>query len=415
MKSLEIKGNNFLKGEVSVNGSKNSALPIIAASILVRGKVLLKQIPNISDVIDMLKILDCLNVKYHYHDNNLEIDSSKIEYCDLLGDEVKRIRASYYFIGSLLSIFNKVKISTPGGCKIGERPIDLHIDVIEKIGANCKQEVNNVEMKINEYNKVIYHFKRKSVGATINALLASANSTKRIILTNVAIEPEVIDVINFLNKIGCKIKRVRNKFICLPNNKIVDQCEYKIIPDRIEAATYITLGLLTGDIKVNNVNVKHLKSFIKPLIKNNANLVVGDSYIIAKKSRIRSFNIKAAEYPGFPTDAQPILFVLLALSEGNGIVVDNIFESRFKACIMLNKMGASIDINKEEARYEGVRELNGYEVEASDLRCAASLILAGLVANGKTVINRIEYIERGYNNIYNNLISLGASINLVTN
>lgn len=406
MGKLHVKGNKYLQGEVNISGAKNSALPIMVASILCRGTVTLYNIPKIADVYDMIKILNTLNVKTVFTKTKLIIDSSQVTYKKIDQALLDKIRASYYLMGAFLAVFNKADIITPGGCKIGERPIDFHLMAFKKLGA--LEDKNH--LTISEYKKATIFFKKKSVGASINALLASVGNPYQTAINNISLEPEVLDVINFLQKMGVNIKQIRNRVIIFGTKQIKKNIAYKIIPDRIETATYLFLGLLCGHIRINNVYPSHLTEVLDVVAKSGGKIIVGSNYIIASKSRLKASNLVIAEYPAFPTDIQPLIFPLLALSTGTGYVMDDIFENRFKACIMLNKMGASIDIDRHVAAYEGVETLYGAEIKAFDLRCAAALLIAALSAKGETVIDNINYIERGYSDIYRTIQRLGGNI-----
>lgn len=408
---IEIKGKQKLFGEVFISGSKNSSLPIIASSIISRRVVKIGNVPKIQDILDMLEILEELNVSYSFEGSTLTIDSTNVKYADLTSEKVSKIRASYYLMSSCLVLFKKVLMAKTGGCKIGERPIDLHLNAFKQMGC-IVEEGEQLNIFYDELNDAVIKFEKKSVGATINALILSLNCNK-LIIKNAAVEPEILDFIDFLSKLGRKIVVRKNTIISMKKetstNRII---EHTVIPDRIEAATFMVIGALCGGIKVCNVNVKHLKNVIYPLKKLKVGLKIKSNSIYVYKRKIVKYDIFVKEYPGFSTDIQPLFCPLLCLGKKSSIVVDYIFKERFKVCEELNKMGGKIKTEKHGVLIKPVKCLIGNTVCASDLRCAAGLIIAGLISEGTTVIENADYINRGYENIVSKLSHLGADIKI---
>ena len=411
---LLVKKSKPLNGYINIGGSKNSALPIMAASLLTSKNCLLKNIPDLADINTMLILLKSLGVDYSYGSDNLLLKGSKKLKNFANYELVRKMRASILVLGPLLARTGSAKVSLPGGCAIGTRPIDLHLYALQKLGANIKIKNGYVYAEAKQGlkgNKI--KFLTISVGATENAVLASVIAKGKTIIENAAREPEVQDLCNFLNVMGAKISNIGKKTIIVEGVKNLKSVEYKIIPDRIVAGTFLIAGLITGGkLKIDNIIPDHLKYPIKILKKMGAKIQIGKNYILLKKSSInlKPIKIKTSPYPGFPTDLQAQFMTLLTIVRGKSHIQENIFENRFMHVSELNRLGANIKVKKDKSIIEGVKKLIGANVMASDLRASVSLILAGLVAEGKTVISRIYHLDRGYEKIEDKLNSCGSNI-----
>mgnify|MGYP001196228349 CR=1 FL=1 len=411
---LLVKKSKPLNGYINIGGSKNSALPIMAASLLTSKKFLLKNIPDLADINTMLILLKSLGVDYSYSSDHLLLKGSKKLKNFANYELVRKMRASILVLGPLLARTGSAKVSLPGGCAIGTRPIDLHLYALQKLGANIKIKNGYVYAEAKQGlkgNKI--KFLTVSVGATENAVLASVIAKGKTIIENAAREPEVQDLCNFLNLMGAKISNIGKKTIIIEGVKNLKSVEYKIIPDRIVAGTFLIAGLITrGKLKIDNIIPDHLKYPIKILKKMGAKIKIGKNYILLKKSSVnlKPIKIKTSPYPGFPTDLQAQFMTLLTIVRGKSHIQENIFENRFMHVSELNRLGANIKVKKDKSIIEGVKKLIGANVMASDLRASVSLILAGLVAEGKTVISRIYHLDRGYEKIEKKLSKCGAQI-----
>tara|TARA_Y100000590_G_scaffold42621_2_gene45392 strand:+ start:3517 stop:4770 length:1254 start_codon:yes stop_codon:yes gene_type:complete len=411
---LLVKKSKPLNGYINIGGSKNSALPIMAASLLTSKKCLLKNIPDLADINTMLILLKSLGLDYSYSSDHLLLKGSKKLKNFANYELVRKMRASILVLGPLLARTGSAKVSLPGGCAIGTRPIDLHLYALQKLGANIKIKNGYVYAEAKQGlkgNKI--KFLTVSVGATENAVLASVIAKGKTIIENAAREPEVQDLCNFLNVMGAKISNIGKKTIIIEGVKNLKSVEYKIIPDRIVAGTFLIAGLITrGKLKIDNIIPDHLKYPIKILKKMGAKIQIGKNYILLKKSSVnlKPIKIKTSPYPGFPTDLQAQFMTLLTIVRGKSHIQENIFENRFMHVSELNRLGANIKVKKDKSIIEGVKKLIGANVMASDLRASVSLILAGLVAEGKTVISRIYHLDRGYEKIEDKLNSCGSNI-----
>ena len=411
---LCINGGNELSGEVSIGGAKNSLVAIIAASIITKSVVKLENVIPIDDTYTLISILNKLNVSTLYDNKScLYIDARKIKNVKLNIEEVMKMRASYYFMGSLLSLYKKVSVIGPGGCNFGERPIDLHLYAFECLGVKCNVEGNMYNFyKDNKGVKQI-DFDKKSVGATINAILASCRVRGRVIITNCALEPEVDDLINFLNKCGCEIYRY-NESIIVKGVSSLHGCEYKIMSDRIEAGTFMIIGgLLGNNLKINNVNCDHVRSLIDVLKDIGVKVVENkNSVIVSKESNYKSIDVVVNPYPGFPTDLQQPLTVLLSVCNGVSSIKETIYPARLSHIESLNKMNADIKIENDLIVVNGNRQFVNGEVSGKDLRGGISLVVAALLAKGDSKIDGVKYIKRGYSDLIYKLNKIGANIKL---
>jgi UDP-N-acetylglucosamine 1-carboxyvinyltransferase len=414
MRKIIINGGVNLEGIVNISGSKNSVVALIPAAILCRDIVRIYNCPHISDVIVLCEILKDLNVSVKCEEEFIEIDSSNIEYTSLVSEKMSELRASYYFMGVLLALFNQVQINLPGGCYLGPRPIDLHLKGFKTLNCDYTIDEGILHIKTNKLigNQIFLDI--ASVGATINIMFASIFIEGVTVIENAAKEPEIVDIANFLNKMGANIKGAGTSKIKITGVKTLKGCSHFVIPDRIETGTYMLFGsAVAKEMIINNMNPNHLQALIAKLIESGVNLKIDNNrIIISKPEQILPINIKTAVYPGFPTDLQQIITALMTQAHGTSIISEKIYASRFKNCDELIKMGANIRIENASAIIIGPAKLSGVEVAASDLRGGASLVLAGLIAENKTTINYSEHIFRGYGDIINKLQGVGARISV---
>lgn len=417
METLIINGGGALRGSVEINGAKNAAVAILPAAVLAsKGKCIIDNIPDIEDVHCLERILLDLgcNVK-KTSKNVLEIDATDINTVNACTEDVRRMRASYYFIGSLLARFGKAKVELPGGCPIGVRPIDQHIKGFEALGANVTIEHGAVLVEAESLKAANIFFDVVSVGATINVMIAATMAEGTTVLENVAKEPHVVDVANFLNSMGADIKGAGTDVIRIKGVNELVGCNYSVIPDQIEAGTFMIAAAATkGDVTITNIIPKHLESISAKLIEMGAIVEEGDDSVrITVDNELRGVNVKTAPYPGFPTDIQQPMSVLLSITKGRSLVTESIWENRHKHTDELKKMGAMIKVEGRTAIIDGVEKLEGAKVIATDLRAGAAMVIAGLIANGETEIVDIEHIDRGYPHIEEKFRSLGADIRRV--
>lgn len=415
MQKYIIKGGKKLEGVVKISGSKNASLPIIAATILNSGKSILYNVPDIHDTKMMFEILKILGAKIEKKKNKIIIDTSKIDKYEIPEDLMRQMRSSVILVGSLVGKYHRATFSYPGGCDIGTRPIDLHLKGFQKLGINIEKSYGNIicdcEKIVGE--KIDLDF--PSVGATENIILASVLQEGITVISNAAREPEIIDLQNFLNKMGAKIKGAGSNEIVIEGVKNLKDVSYNIMPDRIEAGTYLCAGAITGgNIILKGVNYNHLIPVIAKLEEAECNINIEKDVIeIRAPKKIKALEIKTMPYPGFPTDMQSIFVSMLSVAKGTSIMVENIFENRYRYVQELIRMGAKVTVEGKSAIIKGTRKLYGTNVKATDLRGGAALVLAGLVAKGKSNIENIDYILRGYENFDKKLKLLGANIELV--
>ena len=418
MEKFVVHGPCRLQGEVTISGAKNAAVAILPATLLVKGKCHLENVPNISDIRAYCKILESLGSKIEYiSENEMIIDNSEVVSAIASYDLTSKFRASYYLLGALIGRFDKVQIGLPGGCKLGARPIDQHIKAFKKLGAKVIVRNGNVYASKTEPLKgTNIFFDVVSVGSTMNAILAATLSEGTTTIENVAKEPHIVDLANFLNSMGAKIKGAGTDTIKITGVKELSQkSSYSIIPDQIETGTFMVAAAATrGDVLINNCIPKHMEPITAKLIEAGATVEEHESSIRVKlDKRPTSISLKTMPYPGFPTDMQPQISLLLTLGDSTGTIVETIWESRFQYTDELNKMGADITAHGSTAIFKGVDTLYGAPVKAHDLRAGAAMIIAGLVAEGKTEISDIHHILRGYENIIDKFEKLGAKIEYV--
>jgi len=409
---LQIEGNNFLSGEVSISGAKNSAVAVIPISLLAKDIVTLTNIPKIDDVYSLIEILNYINVKTEFIDNQLIIDSRQIEYKDLTIEQISHLRASYYFISVFLGLFKKIKISQFGGCKIGDRPIDIHINGLKKLNINFKEIDQDYYFDCNEIKSAVFKLPFPSVGATINLMVAALSAKGIVKLSNCAQEPEIVDVAKFINAMGGKIIGAGTKTIIIDGGRHLHGCSHQIIPDRIEAGTYAIIAAANAEqVKIKNIRTDHLNNLLDIFIQIGINFHAYQDNLIIKKTKIfKPIDLEISAYPSFPTDLQQPLCVLLCLCEGRSTIIDNIYKNRTAHIKELQKMGAKIYQEEEKIVIEGINELKGCELYGQDLRGSAAIVSAALIARGRSIVYGLQYLDRGYEDIITKLSNLGANI-----
>lgn len=407
-----IKGGNRLHGETYISGSKNASLPILAATLISGKTTKLYNVPNIEDVKITIEILKRLGCKIKREKNKIIINSKDVSKTMIPDDLMRKLRSSVIIAGAILSRFKNVKFSYPGGCDIGARPIDLHLENFKRIGIKIDENSRYIECKYDKIESKKIDLDFPSVGATENLILASILGNHEIIINNAAKEPEIIDLANFLNKMGAKVFGAGSNVIKIVGVKSLKEVSYKIMPDRIEAGTFLIAGAITGGmLKLNNVNPNHISPVISKLSEMGANIKQTETEIyLSVNKRLKSVDITTMPYPGFPTDMQPQFSTLLTVSKGTSIITENIFENRFKFMQEIQRMGAKATIHGKTMIVNGVRKLHSANVESTDLRGGASLVLAALAAKGTSKVGNLQYLLRGYENFDKKLNDLGANI-----
>lgn len=414
MDAYRINGGAKLAGELSVSGSKNAALPILAATLVEEGRYLLKNVPELKDIRTMIKLLKKLGLEVNkIEDNTYEIINKGIMSVEATYDLVKTMRASFLVMGPILAEAKRAKVSLPGGCAIGTRPVDLHLKGFKALGCEIKISHGYVEASAENLHgtKIVLDF--PSVGATENIIMAAVKAKGKTILQNAAREPEIDDLCNFLNKMGAKITGIGTSMLEIIGVEKLTPCEHSIIPDRIEAGTFLILSVLSeGEVRVKNLKMDHLDGFKSKLEDMGVKLdVVDDAVSVsAKLSELKPVRVKTMPYPGYPTDLQAQMMTLMSVIKGTSEIHETIFENRFMHVSELNRMGAEIQTDGNIAMITGGEEFSSAETMASDLRAGASLVLAALFADGESIINRIYHIDRGYEKLENKLLALGADI-----
>ena len=416
MQKLEVFGANKLKGQIKISGSKNAALPILAATLLSNKKIVLKNLPKVRDIETMLSLLKSLGSQIRINNNQKIIDNAKQKKKFASYNLVKTMRAGILVLGPLLAKFGSAKVSLPGGCAIGTRPVDIHLKALSKLGVKYKiyqgYVIANAPKGL-KGNKI--HFPKISVGATENLIIAASLARGTSILSNCAIEPEIKDLVNFLNKMGCKIKWISKRTVKIIGVSEIKEISYSVMFDRIEAGTYLIAAAVSeGNLKIKNIIPEIIKTEIDVLKKIGSKIKIKKNEVqIIGGKKIKSMKIKTAPYPGFPTDLQAQMMVLLCKANKSSIIQENIFENRFMHVAELNRMGAKISTIGNKAKVEGNINFVSAELMATDLRASVSLILAALTARGKSVINRIYHLDRGYEDIEKKLKKVGAKIRRV--
>ena len=414
MKEFIIEGGHLLSGEIKISGAKNAALALIPAALLSNKKVKIYNVPNISDIENIKEILRHLNVKMKETKEYLEIDASKLINAPVPEEISKKLRASYYFMAALLGREKKVVMHFPGGCNIGKRPIDQTLKGFVGLGATIDMIDDCYTITADNLKGSKIYLDMPSVGATINTLIASVLAEGTTIIENAAKEPEIVNVAEMLNNMGANIKGAGTSTIEINGVKELHEVEVKVIPDRIEAGTYVLAGALVGNnLKIENIVLEHIEALINKLEEMGFEMIkTNTSITISANKEMKPANITTKGYPGFPTDLQQPIVTLLSVCKGYSIVEETIYENRFNNVEYLNKLGANITINKRKLFIEGVENLYGTEVEATDLRAGACLLLAALIAEGTTTIKNADYILRGYESITEKLKNVGAKIEL---
>ncbi len=411
MDKFIVTGEVQLKGNVRISGAKNAALPIMAAATLCSGTSVIHDVPDLSDIRNMIAILEHLGAKVSREGKDLIIDSSELNKVFIPEFLMREMRASIFLMGALVGRFKEVRLSYPGGCTIGPRPIDLHIKALEKLGANVKEKhgVIIAEAKKLSGAEIVLDF--PSVGATENAMMSAVLANGITTIRNVAREPEIIDLETFLNKMGAKIYGAGTDTIFINGVQNLHATEHTVMPDRIEAGTFILAGAMShGDVTITNISSNYLFSLLDKLSGIGAVLTFGNDFIRVKANQLHNTDIKTLPFPGFPTDLQAPMLSLLTMAKGTSIVTETIFENRFQHVDQLIRMGAKIRVEGRSAIVRGVNKLTGTIVEALDLRAGASLVLAALAAEGTSIIKQVNHIDRGYEMIEQKLQSLGAYI-----
>ncbi len=416
MDKLVITGRRRLQGEVSVSGAKNAAVAIIPAAIMADDICIIENLPCIEDVYSLFHTINKIGAKCEFIDRHtLKIDSRNIVDLCATYESVSKIRASYYLLGALLGRYKKAEIAMPGGCNFGTRPIDLHIKGFRALGAEVTIENGIIKASADKLVGASIYMDQVSVGATINIMLAASMAEGTTVIENAAKEPHVVDTANFLNIMGANIKGAGTDVIRIMGVEKLHGAQYTIIPDQIEAGTYMIAAAITGgDVLVKNVIPKHMDSLTAKLVEMNVGIVENDDSIeVIGGNDYHNVNIKTMAYPGFPTDLQPQMAVLLSVCRGTNIITENVWDNRYQYTAELKRLGAQITVEGRVAVIEGVDCLSGAEVAATDLRAGAAMILAGLAAEGVTTINNIKYIDRGYEDVEEKFSALGADIKRV--
>lgn len=415
MKIIEVIGNQTLSGQIRIGGAKNSAVALIPACILGSDDITLTNVPDITDIDVLCKTLEYLGVSVKRASQSLVINSSNMENKNIPQELSGKLRASYYFMSSLLAKYKHVEMHFPGGCSIGSRPIDQTLKVYRALGATVKEEGDLFTIDANELVGSHIELDMPSVGATVNALIVSCIAKGETIITNAAKEPEISDLIDMLNSMGANIKGAGTSTLTIDGVEVLGGCCHNVIPDRIEAGTYVILGCLVGNyLTIDNINPDHIKSLTDKLYEMGCDLEINsDNIVVNKSENYKSINIETKGYPGYATDLQQPLVALLTQCNGISKVNETIYENRYMNVPELNKMGANITVDGRIATINGKTPLKGCEVNATDLRGGACLLLAGLTAEGKTTIRNAHYILRGYEEIAEKLANCGAKINIL--
>ena len=416
MSKIKIEGGYKLTGEIEVSGAKNSAVALVPAAILCDEEVTISNVPNISDIDSLEEILNYLNAKITRKDGVLTIDSSNIINKEIPEEMSQKLRASYYFMSSLLGKYKHVEMYFPGGCTIGERPIDQTLKAYRALGAVVIEEGNRYIVDAEELKGTKIYLDMPSVGATVNTMLAAVKAKGKTVIKNVAKEPEIVNVATFLNNMGAKIKGAGTNVITITGVDYLHKSFHEVIPDRIEAGTYVIIGALLGEnLTIKNLIPSHIESLTSKLIEAGVEMSIKeDSITIEKRGKYKAVSIKTLPYPGFPTDLQQPLIPFLTQCHGISTVEETIWENRFQNIYDTNRMGANIIVKDNRiAKIKGVTKLTGKNVTATDLRGGASMLICGLIAEGITTIDNVKYILRGYDDICGKLSKVGAKIELI--
>lgn len=414
MKQIKIKGKNKLTGTIRISGAKNAAVALIPAAILSDEEVTICNVPEISDINSLEEILKYLGVKFSRATESIIINAKDMTNKEIPEDISRKLRASYYFMGALLSKYKKVEMYFPGGCNIGSRPINLHLDGFKKLGATIIEENDKYTIEAKKLIGTKIDLEIASVGATINIILAATKAKGITTITNAACEPEIKNVCDLLNSMGAKITGAGTSTIKIKGVSKLKKGYVEVIPDRIEAGTYIIIGSLIGEnLKIDNIIPEHLEALTTKLLESNANIEIGRDYVLTSASQeLKSVDVETYYFPGFPTDLQQPFSVYLTQAKGVSTLKETIYENRFMHIPYLNRMGANIKIDGDKLKIKGKTPLEGKMVTSTDLRGGAAMIVAGLIAKGTTTINDVEHILRGYEGIVEKLSLVGAKIEI---
>ena len=415
MKTIRIKGGNTLSGEIMVSGAKNSIVALMPAAVLCDEDVNIYNVPHLSDVDNLIEILEYLNVQVESKEDYMKINPINMTNKMIPNELSKKLRASYYFMGALLGKYGHVEISFPGGCVIGARPIDLHLKGFKALGATITEDGDNLIIEANELKGTNIYLDFASVGATINLMLAAVKAKGKTIIENAAKEPEIVNVATFLNNMGARISGAGTNKIKIEGVEYLHSSFHEVIPDRIEAGTFIIMGAAMGNnLKVSNLIPEHIYSLTEKLREMGVPLEVGPDYVIVSKpEKYNPVDVQTLVFPGFVTDHQQLIASLMVLADGVSSIEETIYENRFQNLYELVKMGARIKVEGKKAYIYGPTKLVGTTIMATDLRAGAALVVAGLMAEGETVIQNADYILRGYENIVEKLSNIGATIELI--
>tara|TARA_Y100000758_G_scaffold9414_1_gene7260 strand:- start:2090 stop:3340 length:1251 start_codon:yes stop_codon:yes gene_type:complete len=411
MDKFIVNGGNQISGKVDISGAKNAVLPLMTAALLVDGKTTINSVPNLRDTRTMMRLLEIIGAEVSFKANSISINASKINNLEAPYDLVKTMRASFYVLGPLLARFGEVRVSLPGGCAWGPRPVDFHLKGLEKLGAKISLENGYILAKAKHLygNKICFDF--PSVGATGNILMASVLAKGETCIENAAKEPEIVQLCEVLNDMGASISGIGSDKLIINGVDNLDSIDIDVIPDRIEAGTYLIAGAVMGDITLNNCSPKHLENFIDKLKLAGANISSTENSIsINKIDSINPVDVTTEVYPGFPTDLQAQWMVLMSVANGRSSVIDTVYHDRFTHIPELNRLGADIRLNENKAEINGVKKLIGAQVMSTDIRASAALILGAIIAKGRTEISRVYHIDRGYDSIEKKFKSLGVDI-----
>lgn len=412
MGKILIEGKKVLRGTVKISGAKNSAVSLLPAALLSDEKVIINNIPNISDVDALIEIIEYLNVDVIKNDDMVIIDPTNIENKEIPEDISKKLRASYYFMSALLGKYKKVEMYFPGGCNIGKRPIDQTLKAFRLLGAKVEEKDNKYNIVANKLEGAVIELDMPSVGATVNAIMVAVKATGETIIKNAAREPEIGNLIDFLNKMGAKITGKDSSEIHIEGVNHLYGCTIDVIPDRIEAGTYVIIGALAGNnLKIDNIIPSNIRSLLDLFDEMGIKYIENkNSIVISKCENMKPVKVETKGYPGFPTDLQQPLTALLTQCNGESYLTETIYENRFQNVEYLNLMNSQIEINDRTIKINGPSRLIGKEVLATDLRAGACMVIAGLIADGETIIDDIEHVLRGYEDIISKLEAIGAKI-----
>ena len=414
MDKFVVNGGNQISGTVDISGAKNAVLPLMTAALLVDGKTTINSVPDLRDTRTMIRLLEIIGANVAFKNNSLSIDASDVNNLEAPYDLVKTMRASFYVLGPLLARFGEVRVSLPGGCAWGPRPVDFHLKGLEQLGAKISLESGYILAKA-EYlkgNKISFDF--PSVGATGNILMASVLARGETQIENAAKEPEIVQLCEMLNQMGANIIGVGTDKITVNGVDKLHPVDIDVIPDRIEAGTYLIAGATMGDITLNNCNPKHLNDVINKLKLSGANIASTDNSVsIEKIDTIKAVDLTTEVYPGFPTDLQAQWMAFMSIAKGKSIIIDTVYHDRFTHIPELNRLGADIQLTDNKAVVNGVKKLKGAQVMSTDIRASAALILGAIIAEGKTEISRVYHIDRGYDSIEKKFRNLGVDISRV--